>query len=60
MVGEEFCCLAYGIAKDFVADLVVVGSNSGMGGFFFGKILVVAEKWVEVGGWGFESVEPGI
>ena len=30
------------------------------GGFFFGEILVVAEKWVEIVGWGFESVEAGV
>jgi hypothetical protein len=30
------------------------------GEFFFGEILVVAEKWVEIVGWGFESVEAGI
>ncbi len=31
MVGEEFCCLDFGLAKDFVADSVVEGSNSGVG-----------------------------
>ncbi len=30
------------------------------GRFFFGKILVVAKKWVEIVGWGFESVKAGI
>ncbi len=33
MAGEEFRCLDYGVAKNFVADSVVVGSNSGMVGF---------------------------
>ena len=33
MAGEEFRCLGYGVAKNFVADSVVVGSNSGMGDF---------------------------
>ena len=31
VVGEEFCCLDLGVAKDFVADSVVEGSNSGVG-----------------------------
>ena len=30
MAGEEFRCLGYGVAKNFVADSVVVGSNSGV------------------------------
>ncbi len=59
MAGEEFRCLGYGVAKNFVADSVVVGSNSGMVDFSC-EILVVAEKWVEIVGWGFESVEVGI
>ena len=33
MAGEEFRSLGYGVAKNFVADSVVVGSNSGMGDF---------------------------
>jgi hypothetical protein len=33
VVGEEFCSLGYGVAKDFVADSVFAGSNSGMGDF---------------------------
>ncbi len=33
MVGEEFCSLDCGIAKDFVTDSVDAGSNSGMGDF---------------------------
>ncbi len=33
MAGEEIHCLGYGVAKIFVADSVVVGSNSGMGDF---------------------------
>ncbi len=37
MVGEEFCCLGCGVAKDFVADSVVAGSNSGMGDFLLVK-----------------------
>ena len=32
VVGEEFCCLDL-VVKDFVAESVVVGSNSGMGDF---------------------------
>ena len=32
-MGEEFRSLGYGVAKNFVADSVVVGSNSGMGNF---------------------------
>ncbi len=30
MVGEELCSLDFSVAKDFVADSVVVGSNSGV------------------------------
>jgi hypothetical protein len=33
VLGEKFRCLGCGVAKDFVADSVVVGSNSGMGDF---------------------------
>ncbi len=33
MVGEEFHCLDFGVAKDFVADSVVKGSNSWVGDY---------------------------
>jgi hypothetical protein len=33
LVGKELCCLDCGVVKDFVADLVVAGLNSGMGDF---------------------------
>ena len=33
MAGEEFRCLDFGVAKDFVADSVGAGSISGMGDF---------------------------
>ena len=32
-MGEEFRCLGFGVAKDFVTDFVVEGSNSGVGDF---------------------------
>ncbi len=37
MAGEEFRSLGYGVAKNFVVDSVVVGSNSGMVDFSLGK-----------------------
>lgn len=43
-MGEEFRCLDFGVAKDFVTDLVVGGSNSGMSSFWLVKFRSSSKK----------------
>jgi len=51
VAGEEFRCLGYGVAKNFVADSVVVGSNSGVVDFSLVKFRSSrkngSKSWVE-------------
>ena len=60
MTGEEFRSLGYGVGEKFCGRFGGCGFEFRDGGFFFGEILVVAEKSVEIVGWGFESVEAGV